>query len=83
MIIVEEIAGDQTDVARARQFDKDVNDRIPPNISMPVYGYCTYQGIIGFAGQVGASVLFHRRLSAGEAVNGFLETHVFVTAPFT
>ena len=77
-IIVEEIKGDRTDVARAQQFDKDVNERIHPNISMPVYGYCTSKGIIAFAVQVGPTVLFHHRLSKGEAVNGFLETHVFV-----
>jgi hypothetical protein len=29
--------------------------------------------MIAFAIQVGASVLFHHRLSEGEAVNGFLE----------
>ena len=80
VIIVEEIKGDRTDVVRARLFDKDVNERIHPNISMPVYGYYTSKGIIAFAVQVGASVLFHHRLSEGETVNGFLETHVFVIA---
>jgi ubiquinone/menaquinone biosynthesis C-methylase UbiE len=79
-IIVEEITGDRMDVARAQQFDKDVNERIHPNISMPVYRYCTPKGLLAFAVQVGASVLFHHRLSEGEAANGFLETHVFVIA---
>jgi hypothetical protein len=78
LIIVEEIKGDRTDVARARQFDKDVNERIHPNISMPVYGYCTSKGIIAFALQVDATVLFHSRISQGEEDNGFLETHIFV-----
>ena len=32
LIIVEEIKGDRTDVVRARQFDKDVNERIHPNM---------------------------------------------------
>jgi hypothetical protein len=36
------------------------------------------QGIIAFAVQVDASILFHGRISEGEAENGFLETHVFV-----
>jgi SAM-dependent methyltransferase len=78
LIIVEEIKGDRTDVARARQFDKDVNERIHPNISMPAYGYCTSKGIIAFAVQVDATVLFHSRISQGEEDNGFLETHIFV-----
>ena len=78
LIIVEEIKGDRTDVVRARQFDKDVNERIHPDVSMPVYGYWTERGVIGFAIQIDAKLLFHRRISAGEADNGFLETHIFV-----
>ena len=38
------------------------------------------QGLLAFAVQVGASVLCHHLPSEGEAVNGFLETHVFVIA---
>jgi hypothetical protein len=77
-MIVKEIKGDRTDVARAQQFDKEVNERIHPNISMPVYGYCTPEGIIAFAVQGDASVLLQDRISEGEEDNGFLETHIFV-----
>jgi hypothetical protein len=85
---VEEVKGDITNVVRARQFDQEVNQKmhldqevnqkIHPNVSMPVYGYWTARGIIGFAVQIDAKLLFHRRISEGEAENGFLETHVFV-----
>jgi SAM-dependent methyltransferase len=69
LIIVEEVKGDRTDIVRARQFDQDVNERIHPNIRMPVYGYWTAKGIIGFALQLNGSVLFHRQISEGEEEN--------------
>jgi hypothetical protein len=78
LIIVEEIKGDRTDVLRARQFDQEVNEKIHPNISMPVFGYSPAKGIIGLALQLDGRVLFHRRISEGEEDNGFLETHIFV-----
>ena len=78
MTIVEEVKRDRTNVVRARQFDQEVNQKIHPNVNMPVYGYWTARGIIGFAVQIDAKLLFHRRISEGEAGNGFLETHVFV-----
>jgi SAM-dependent methyltransferase len=78
LIIVEEIKGDRTDVLRARQFDQEVNEKIHPNISMPVFGYSPAKGRIGFALQLDGRVLFHRRISEGEEDNGFLETHIFV-----
>ena len=57
MIIVEEIKGDRTYVDRAQQFDRDVNERIHPSISMPVYGYCTSAGMIAFAVQAPYSTI--------------------------
>jgi hypothetical protein len=78
VVIVEEAKGDRTDVVRARQFDQEVNEKIHPNISMPVYGYWTAKGIMGFALELDGRVFFHRRISDGEEENGFLETHIFV-----
>lgn len=78
MVIVEEIKGSKTDVARAEFFDKDVNEQIPPNAHMPVYGYCTSKGIESLTVELSARNLFHRRISAGQEDNGFLETHIFV-----
>ena len=78
VLIVEEIKGERTDVVRARQFDQEVNDKIHPGNTMPVYGYWTARGIVGFAVQLDGRLLFHRRISEGEEGNGFLETHIFV-----
>jgi ubiquinone/menaquinone biosynthesis C-methylase UbiE len=78
VVLIEEIKGSKTDVVRAELFDKKVNDKIHPNVDMPVYGYCTSKGIESLAAELNAELLFHRRISDGEEGNGFLEMHVFV-----
>jgi ubiquinone/menaquinone biosynthesis C-methylase UbiE len=78
VIIVEEIRGNKTDTARAQLFDEQVNKRIHSDVNMPVYGYCTSEGIEELAAELNASVVFHRRISDGQEINGFLETHMFV-----
>jgi ubiquinone/menaquinone biosynthesis C-methylase UbiE len=78
VVLVEEIKGSKTDVVRAELFDKEVNDKIHPNVHMPVYGYCTSEGIENLVVELNGVLLFHRRISEGEEGNGFLETHVFV-----
>lgn len=62
----------------AELFDKEENDKIHPNVDMPVYGYCTSTGIESLAVDLSGELLFHRRISDGHEGNGFLETHVFV-----
>ena len=78
VVLIEEIKGSKTDVVRAELFDKEVNDKIHPNVDMPVYGYCTSKGIESLAVELDGELLFHRRISDGDEGNGFLETHVFV-----
>ena len=78
VVLIEEVKGSKTDVVRAELFDKEANDKIHPNVDMPVYGYCTSTGIESLAVDLSGELLFHRRISDGHEGNGFLETHVFV-----
>ena len=77
-VLIEEVKGSKTNVVRAELFDKEMNDKIHPNVHMPVYGYCTAKGIESLAFELNGELLFHRRISDGNEGNGFLETHVFI-----
>ncbi len=78
VIIVEEIAGARTDIARAKAFDREVNDRLHPGTRMPVYKYYSRLELEQLLKRLGQKLLFHALVSAGSAENGFLETQVFV-----
>jgi hypothetical protein len=78
VIIVEEIRGPKTNVPRAKAFDKEVNDRIHPTASMPVYNYYSVTDIELFFAELDREIAFHRLISEGSDDNGFSETHVFV-----
>ena len=79
VIIVEEIRGSKTDVARAKIFDQEVNDKIHQGVSMPVYNYYSATEVLEFFKELGSKVVFHHVISEGSEENGFLETRVFVT----
>jgi len=78
VVIVEEIAGARTDVARAKKFDQEVNDQIHPGTLMPVYKYYTKGEIERLFEKLSRKLVFHAVVSIGTPENGFLETQVFV-----
>ena len=81
VIIVEEIKGDKTDVARAETFDKEMNAKLHPEMAMPVYHYYSSRDIEHFVMQVDGKLLVRRVIAHGTEGNGFLETHLFVVSP--
>lgn len=78
IIIVEEIQGEKTNLPRAKIFDQEVNEKIHPNVIMPVYRYYTEKEIRNFFQTLGRTMSLHHVVSRGSDENGFLETHVFV-----
>src|SRR3954464_12367783 len=78
LVIVEEVAGPKTDIARARAFDKDMNGHLHPGAPMPVFGYLSAAAVNAQLSAAGAPPLAHAVVSMGSDENGWLETHVFV-----
>jgi SAM-dependent methyltransferase len=77
VVIVEEVRGPRTDVARAREFDHAMNAQLHPGVAMPVHAYATAEEIAAHLAAAGAPLACHVVVSEGTAENGFLETHVF------
>jgi hypothetical protein len=78
LVIVEEVTGPKTDIARARAFDKDMNDHLHPGVPMPVFDYLSADAVKAQLFAVGALPVAHSVVSMGSDENGWLETHVFV-----
>ncbi len=78
VIIVEEIISERTHLARAKEFDREMNEHIHPGTAMPVYRYYSAAEIGQFLEQLNCELRFHTLVSTGSPENGFLETHVFV-----
>ncbi len=78
IIIVEEIAGLRTNLTRAKEFDREVNERIHPGALMPVFKYYTRAEIGRLLEELRLPRQFHIVISTGSPENGFLETQVFV-----
>lgn len=78
LVIVEEVTGPKTDIARARAFDKEMNDHLHPGVPMPVFGYLSADAVKAQLSAVGASPIAQSVVSMGSDENGWLETHVFV-----
>lgn len=78
LVIVEEVTGPNTDIARARAFDKDMNDHLHPGVPMPVFEYLSADAVKAQLSAVGAPPIAHTVVSTGSDENGWLETHVFV-----
>jgi SAM-dependent methyltransferase len=76
-VIVEEVIGPATDVARAKAFDRDMNEQLHPGVAMPVYDYFTPPELAQMLADVGRPVTHHSVVFSGNNENGFLETHVF------
>jgi len=78
LVIVEEVAGPNTDIARARAFDKDMNGHLHPGVLMPVFDYLSPDALRAQLSAAGAPPVGHAVVSMGSDENGWLETHVFV-----
>jgi hypothetical protein len=78
LVIVEEVTGPKTDIARARAFDKEMNDYLHPGVPMPVFGYVSPDAVKAQLSAAGAAPIAHSVVSIGSDENGWLETHVFV-----
>lgn len=78
LVIVEEVTGPNTDIARAQAFDKDMNGHLHPGVLMPVFGYLSADAAKAQLSAAGAPPLAHAAVSMGSDENGRLETHVFV-----
>ena len=78
LVIVEEVTGPNTDIARARAFDSDMNGHLHPGVPMPVFGYLSADAVKAQLSAAGAAPVAHAVVSMGSDENGWLETHVFV-----
>jgi ubiquinone/menaquinone biosynthesis C-methylase UbiE len=78
LVIVEEVTGPKTNIARARAFDSDMNGHLHPGVPMPVFGYLSADAVKAQLSAAGAPPVAHRVVSMGSGDNGWLETHVFV-----
>jgi hypothetical protein len=78
LVIVEEVAGPNTDIARARAFDKDMNGHLHSGVLMPVFDYLSPDALRAQLSAAGAPPVGHAVVSMGSDENGWLETHVFV-----
>jgi len=78
VVIVEEVRGPKTDIARARAFDRDTNAHLHPGVPMPVFGYLSADSVKAQLSAAGAPPVTQSVVSIGSDENGWLETHVFV-----
>jgi ubiquinone/menaquinone biosynthesis C-methylase UbiE len=78
VVVVEEVMGPKTDIARARDFDREMNAHLHPGVAMPVFGYLSAGAVKAQLSAAGAPVVAHSVVSIGSDENGWLETHVFV-----
>src|SRR4051795_6868968 len=59
LVMVEEVTGPNTDIARARAFDKDMNGHLHPGVPMPVFGYLSADAVNAQLSAAGAPPLAH------------------------
>jgi hypothetical protein len=78
LVIIEEVTGPNTDIARARAFDKAMNGHLHSSVLMPVFGYLSADAVKTQLSAAGAPPVAHAVVSMGSDENGWLETHVFV-----
>ena len=78
VVIVEEVTGAKTDIARARAFDQDMNAHLHPGVPMPVFGYLSADAVKAQLSAAGVPPVAHSVVSMGSGENGWLQTHVFV-----
>jgi len=60
LVIVEEVTGPKTDIARARAFDSDMNGHLHPGVPMPVFGYLSAEAVKAQLSAAGAPPVAHR-----------------------
>ena len=78
VLVVEEIRGERTDVARAKAYDEAVNMRMHSSIPMPVRAYFSSEEMEALLVRLGHKVGSHEVINRGSNKNGFLEKHFFV-----
>src|SRR3989338_2985573 len=65
VLLVEEICGERTDVARARRFDGWMNDFMHPGVPMPVHEYFFVEQLENEIKRIGHRVIYHAVVSLG------------------